>query len=91
MESNINNIKKAIIVTHPSNQFGGCLYGLDYNKLCLLAEFRAKIRGSIKARFKTIEYKDINDLLKLNYPKYKITEEMYQHEISSYFELNPIV
>ena len=85
-------MKKAIIITYPQQTFVGCLYGIDYDKLCKLAEFRAS-KGVVLKRFKTIEYKDKADLLaKLD--KLKITSEceitlaMYEAEIKSHFGLS---
>ena len=83
---------KAIIVTHPTQNFKACLFGLDYNKLCLLAELRAKMKGTIKSRFKTIDYSNEIELAKKVDSKvvgmYKITLEQYKHEINTHFEIN---
>lgn len=82
---------KAIIVTHPTQNWKACLYGLDYDKLSLLAEFRANNTKTIKKRYSTVTYTDATELLK-KYNANKIsclciTESMYQAEIGSYFKL----
>jgi len=83
---------KAIIVTHPTQKFQACLFGLDYEKLCLLAELRAKMKGTIKSRFKTIDYSNEIELAKKVDSKvvgmYKLTIEQYKHEINTHFEIN---
>lgn len=84
-------MKKAIII----NDFKyntACLHGLEYGKLCLLAEFRANV-GRIKKRFATIQYKDEADLVKKLEKKNitshcKITLAMYEAEIKRHFGLS---
>jgi hypothetical protein len=80
---------KAIIVTHPTQKFKACLFGIEYNKLCKLAELRAKNKQTIKARFKTISFENEFELAKKteNITKYKITDEVYKHEVLTYFEI----
>ena len=80
---------KAIILTHPTQGFKACIFGLDYEKLCLLAEFRAKIKKTVKPRFKTIEYKSELDLAQKteSISKYKITLDQYKHEINLFYGL----
>lgn len=82
---------KAIIVTHPQQSFISCLYGLEYEKLCLLAEFRALNKESIQKRFKTVEYDTEEQLSKKIRNKvngmYKITPEQYNFEIKNYFQI----
>ena len=81
---------KGIIVTHPNGKMTGFVYGIEYNKLVLLAEFRAKNKGTIKPRFKTIEAKDEISLqqkaAKLGVTNaYKMTDEQYKHELQTHF------
>ncbi len=78
---------KAIIVTHPTQGIKACLYGIDYDKLCKLAELRAKNKQTIKARFKTISFNDEFELANKTQQvsKYKITDEMFKNEVLSYF------
>lgn len=79
----------AIIATHPIQNFKSCLYGLSYDKLLKLAEFRSGVRKTIKKSFKTITYTSDFELAKKaeGITKYRITDEMYEHEIKTYFEI----
>lgn len=87
----------AIIVTHPTQNFTGAIYGLDLNKLKLLHEFRCSINKTVKKRFKVIEGENEMEL-RLKISKFidkngyisvhKITKEMYDFEIKGHFEIN---
>jgi hypothetical protein len=84
---------KAIIVTHPNHSdWKACLFGIEFNKLKLLVELRAKNKGTIKSRYIVIEYENEIDLCKKIDSKrigmYKITPETYKIEVQTYFELN---
>jgi len=81
--------KKAIIVTHPTQRFKAVLLGLDYEKLCMLAQFRYAMKRTIKRRFKTVQYYSLHDLNKQTFGinAYIITEKQYQQEIKSYFNI----
>lgn len=82
-------MKKAIIIR--LQDFVGCIYGLTYEKLVKLANFRAA-NGVILKRFKTIEYTDLDHLNKLLEKHgvtscFEITNEMYEAEILNHFEI----
>ena len=83
---------KAIIVSHPTHShWKACLFGIEYSKLKLLVELRAKNKRTIKSRYRTISYDNEIELAKKVDSKvigmYKITPEIYRNEINTYFEL----
>jgi hypothetical protein len=82
---------KAIIVTHPTNGFKALLYGISYDKLCSLAELRAKNKETIKKRYQTLEFKDEKELQSFGYEKqirsYKLTDDIFRSEVEYHFNL----